>query len=150
MNILNKKSGYTLTEILIVVIIIGILASAGIPYYKDHIERQKAASGMTTLKIIGDSVDRYMALHGDTLPNHFDFTKLDIKLDTSALSNNNRSYTDGGFVFTLDITNNKIDAERGSGVPNRPLYTISYSLGDENDITCSSTTEICSETLHLT
>jgi prepilin-type N-terminal cleavage/methylation domain-containing protein len=148
MNILNKKSGYTLMEVLVVVIIIGILASAGIPYYKDHIERQKAASGVTTLKIIGDSVDRYMALHSDTLPSDFNFTKLDIHLDTSALSNNNRSYTEGAFVFTIKVPEHTVDAERISN-DGRPPYTISYSLGEENIISCTSDTSICSETLHM-
>lgn len=58
MNILNKKTGFTLTEMLVVVIIIAILTISVVPFYKDHIERQKIAAGITTLRTIADSLER--------------------------------------------------------------------------------------------
>lgn len=153
MNILNKKSGYTLMEIMVVVIIIGTLAAAAIPYYKDHIERQKAATGITTLRMFADSIERYMSLHGETLPEGFDFTKLDLDIDHSRLSQNNKSYTDENFTFQIDVDGNTVKACRGSSCADdsRRLYTLSYSLGDESSLSCSSTTDnYCSETLHIT
>ena len=149
MKILDKK-GYTLMEIMIVVIIIGILSAAAIPYYKDHIERQKSATGITVMRMIGDSVERYMTLHGETLPENFDFTKLDLDIDHSKLSPDFESYIDGDFIFT--ISNNAVNAARNTGDIQRIPYTLSYSLGDDvGAISCESSTEnYCTDTLHIT
>ena len=102
MNILNKKAGFTLMEIMVVVVIIGILSAAGVPYYKDHLERQKAAIGITDLKIIADSMERYTTLH-PTLPEDFNFRKLDADIDFSKLNDTNTEYNNGYFTFSLKI-----------------------------------------------
>ena len=151
MNILNKKTGFTLMEILITVIIISLLAAAGIPYYKDHIERQKAALGITNLRMIADSLERYMALHGETIPTNL--ASLDSDIDRSKLSSDHTVYNDGGFTFTIQNNNGVpvVEGQRNTGE-----YTLSFSLGDDEDsdanygLTCtSSDPDICSDTLGL-
>ncbi len=141
MSILSKKTGFTLMEIMIVVLVITILASAAIPYYKDYIERQKAALGVTNLRMIADSVERYMALHGETVPTNL--TLLDADIDRSKLSYDRTSYDDGNFTFR--INNNAVIGVRNSGE-----YTLSFSLGDDSTLSCnSSDPDICSEKLGI-
>ena len=151
MSILNKKAGYTLMELLITVIIISLLAAAGVPYYKDHIERQKAALGITNLRMITDSLERYMALHSETIPTNL--ALLDADIDRSKLSNDKTSYNDGSFTFTI-YNNGGIPVVEGRR--NTGEYTLSFSLGDDEDsdadygLSCTSTDpDICADKLGL-
>jgi len=54
-----RKKGFTLLELLIVVLIIGILASMAIPQYQKTIMRSKAAEALTNLAALRTSMDRY-------------------------------------------------------------------------------------------
>ena len=145
MNMLNGKLGYTLMEMMIVVVVIAILAAAGIPYYKDHIERQKAALGVTNIRMIADSVERYMALRNDTIPESF--TLLDAEIDRSKLTHHNTAYNDGSFTYTI-VANSR--TPHVLGVRNTGEYSLIFSLGDNAELTCSSTDpDICSNKLGL-
>ena len=139
MNILNKKAGFTLMEIMVAVLVIGILAAAGVPYYKDHLERQKAALGITNIRMIADSVERYMVLHPSTVPTNFDV--LDIDLDIAGAT-----YDDGNFTFT--IVND--DPGYVQGQRNTGEYTLRFILGDEPELCCNSDNNICVDKLNLT
>ena len=56
---IKKKKGFTLLELLIVVIIIGILASMAIPQYQRILVRSKTAEALTNLGVLRGSMDRY-------------------------------------------------------------------------------------------
>lgn len=144
MNIfnVNNKRGYTLMEIMVTVIIIGILAAAGLPYYKDHVERQKASLGITNLRTVSDSVDRYMALHNQDIPSLF--TKLDIKLQPHLLSDDGSKYNDGNFTFTINSTQGKLRGKR-----NTNQYTLVYSFVDDTLSCESSDSNFCCDKLNM-
>ena len=153
MNILNKKAGYTLMEVLIVVVIITILTTMGIPLYRNHLERQKAAIGVTNLRMFADSIERYTALHGDTLPADFDFTKLDLDVDTSKITGTGHSmrYDDDFFTYQIDYTGAtpSIHALRHADLSNGG-YSLTVGLDDTSDITCISLdSDYCSNVLHI-
>lgn len=67
----SKKSGFTLVEILIVVIILGILAAVVIPQFSDASDDTRAASTMTDLKTIRAQVQLYKAQHSEVWPVDF-------------------------------------------------------------------------------
>ena len=68
----DRKSGFTLVEILIVVIILGILAAVVIPQFSDASDDTRGASVMTNLKTIRSQLQLYKAQHNETWPTDFD------------------------------------------------------------------------------
>jgi len=62
--IIRIKKGYTLLELIIVVVVIGILASLAMPQYMKVTERAKAAEAKAILGAIRSSQYRQMAVNG--------------------------------------------------------------------------------------
>ncbi len=58
MKRLNKKSGFTLLEIIIVIIIIGVLASLALPRFFKTVEYSRATEALSHLSAIRQSVNR--------------------------------------------------------------------------------------------
>jgi general secretion pathway protein G len=63
------KKGFTLIEILIVVIILGILAAIVIPQFSSASSDAKKASLQSTVQTLRSQIALYKLQHGDTLPN---------------------------------------------------------------------------------
>jgi len=90
------KKGFTLLEVLIVVIIIGVLAAIALPQYVNTIEKARSAEATSNIGALRSSFDRYW-------------------YEQSALA---ASYTSAAFVKTyagslkLDIDNPNADSNR--------------------------------------
>ncbi|MDP8265119.1 MAG: prepilin-type N-terminal cleavage/methylation domain-containing protein [Candidatus Aceula lacicola] len=56
---MNKKTGFTLMEVILVVIIVAILAAVAIPQYSGIVERTRASEGVHVLGAILSSMERY-------------------------------------------------------------------------------------------
>ncbi len=65
----NKKSGFTLIEILIVVIILGILAAIVIPQFTNASQDARRSSTASTVQTLRAQIELYKLQHGDTLPD---------------------------------------------------------------------------------
>ena len=65
----TAKKGFTLIEILIVVIILGILAAIVIPQFSSASSDAKKASLRSTVQTLRSQIALYKLQHGDTLPN---------------------------------------------------------------------------------
>ena len=76
---MNKKA-FTLLELLIVVLIIGILATIALPQYKRAVERSKMAEAVTMVKTIAQAQQRYYMIHGKYLVCMEGINSLDINL----------------------------------------------------------------------
>ncbi|MCX7006971.1 MAG: prepilin-type N-terminal cleavage/methylation domain-containing protein [Kiritimatiellaeota bacterium] len=80
-NINSKKSGFTLVELAVVVVIIGVLAAFGVPRFLDSVERSKASESFNYLSAVRSAQERYHARQGTYAE---DISKLDIRLQTPA------------------------------------------------------------------
>ncbi|HZL99730.1 MAG TPA: prepilin-type N-terminal cleavage/methylation domain-containing protein [Planctomycetota bacterium] len=73
----RKNSGFTLVELAVVVVIIGVLAAFAVPRFLASVERSKAAEAFNYLASIHSSQERYHARQGTYAS---DLSTLDIEL----------------------------------------------------------------------
>src|SRR5579863_3683436 len=69
----SQARGFTLIEILIVVIILGILAGIVLPQFVGATNASKVSSVSTTAQTLRGAVQLYYYQHNDTLPNPANF-----------------------------------------------------------------------------
>ena len=65
---MKARSGFTLVEILIVVVILGILAAIVIPQFTDASTEAKTSSLCTDLQTMRSQIELYKIQHNDLLP----------------------------------------------------------------------------------
>ena len=65
---MKAKRGFTLVEILIVVVILGILAAIVIPQFTNASTEAKASSLKSDLQTVRSQIELYKIQHGDALP----------------------------------------------------------------------------------
>ena len=65
---MRAKSGFTLVEILIVVVILGILAAIVIPQFTEASTEAKTSSLCTDLQTMRSQIELYKIQHNDNLP----------------------------------------------------------------------------------
>ncbi len=65
---MRAKSGFTLVEILIVVVILGILAAIVIPQFTDASEQAKESSLVSDLQTMRSQIELYKVQHNGALP----------------------------------------------------------------------------------
>jgi general secretion pathway protein G len=66
---MRAKSGFTLVEILIVVVILGILAAIVIPQFTEASTEAKTSSLCTDLQTVRSQIELYKIQHNDNLPD---------------------------------------------------------------------------------
>jgi len=70
---MKAKGGFTLVEILIVVVILGILAAIVIPQFTEASTEAKTSSLMTDLQTLRSQIELDKVQHNDTPPTFADF-----------------------------------------------------------------------------
>ncbi|WP_217539126.1 pilin [Vibrio metschnikovii] len=60
----TKQQGFTLIELMIVVAIIGVLATVAVPAYKDYVTKSEASSAIATLRALQTPAELYIQEHG--------------------------------------------------------------------------------------
>ena len=63
-----RKSGFTLVEILIVIVVLGILAAIVVPQFTDASTDAKTSSLVSNLQTIRSQIQMYKIQHGGALP----------------------------------------------------------------------------------
>ena len=97
---LKKKLGFTLIEILAVVLIIGILTSVALPKYRRTIERAASTEALINLRSLFDSAKRYRAATSEVPVR---LRGLDISF-FNASSQDASSFTMGKYIYTFDLS----------------------------------------------
>ncbi len=75
----KSQRGFTLVELAIVIVIIGVLASFGVPRFRDAVERSKAGEAFSYLASVRAAQERY---HAREATYATDLTTLDIAMPT--------------------------------------------------------------------
>ena len=73
-KIKNTGKGFTLLELLIVVLIIGILAAIALPQYQKIVNKTKFAKLQSTAISLRDAYNEYVLLHGESTKNFSDLS----------------------------------------------------------------------------
>lgn len=74
----RTERGFTLVELAVVVVILGVLAAFGVPRFMASVERSKASEAFTYLSTIQTAQERYQARQGIYADN---LSKLDIGVE---------------------------------------------------------------------
>lgn len=90
---MKNKKGFTLIEILIVVLIIGILAAVAVPQYQLASDKAKYAAMMNITRAIADSNERYYQANNKTYATRFD--QLDVNIPANSIDGGD-AYFDWG------------------------------------------------------
>lgn len=114
---LRKRNAFTLVEVLIVVIVLGILAAVVVPQFTDASTDAKLSALTTNLATIRGQLQLYKLQHNDAWPS------LDTFVDQMTLSSNADGKT--GAIGTAGLALGPYI----QSVPNNP-YTGSNKVGD--------------------
>ena len=127
----KKSAGFTLIEILIVVIILGILAGIVIPQFANATTSSKTGSVQTTAQTLRGAVQLYYCQHNDTLPPAATFwTLMMSQTDASGAAYNSGTSTTGPFgPYVQSIPANALN--------------LSTSVLDANTLPGAQTTSSC-------
>ncbi|MGI6652320.1 MAG: type IV pilin protein [Limnochordia bacterium] len=72
-KMLKHQEGFTLVELMIVVVILGILAGIGIQQYGNVQERARAAAHEANIKVLTSAANMYlMMVNPRTIPSSYD------------------------------------------------------------------------------
>jgi len=63
-SVTKVRKGFTLVELAVVIVIIGVLAAFGVPKFLNSVERSKAAEAVAYLSAVQNSQERYVAKEG--------------------------------------------------------------------------------------
>ncbi len=66
MKLMKNKSGFTLLEIIIVVIIVGVLASLALPRFFSTVEFSRAQEALSGIATVRGGLERYYVSKGNT------------------------------------------------------------------------------------
>ena len=113
----RNRSGFTLVEILIVVVILGILAAIVIPQFSQASTEARKSSVKSNLQMIRSQIMLYKTQHGDALPAKTDLiTALTSKTDYDGTVNTSGLYGPYMQKFPANALNELGDATDGSEI----------------------------------
>jgi prepilin-type N-terminal cleavage/methylation domain-containing protein len=125
----KKYKGFTLVELAVVIVIIGVLAAFGVPQFLKSVERSKAAEAFNYLSAIRSAQERYLAKQGlyadetnkgslditQTPPKYFDVGSIHMANTAAAptwdLTLSRKSSTSSYGTYTVQFTQNGFNTD---------------------------------------
>lgn len=108
-----RRGGFTLLELLVTVVIIGILATIAVPATQRVVAGSRAVHCMGNLKALGASLQLYLADHNNVMPNMV-VGRESKDTDEPAMDNTLSDYTDGKDVFRCKADQKGLFEKTGS------------------------------------
>lgn len=100
-NVLKNRHGFTLVELMVVVVIIGILAAVAIPLYNNQTETARLNVHMSNIKIIESAVQQYKAVENVSTPTDLAVNSVSDFVNTHPLADYIQDWPDGPGEYTL-------------------------------------------------
>ena len=129
----QNNSAFTLTELMIAVVLVGLIAMFGIPSYTKAVNRAKEKDAISNLELIREAVRLYMSREGGATPQNLSDTfKINAALYLNILGQEGNTYqcvnvniytcratnADGWQIeFQLDTNNGAIFCSAGPACP---------------------------------
>jgi len=117
----ENSKGFTLVELAVVIVIIGVLAAFAVPRFRDAVERSKASEAFNYLAAVRASMERYHARQGTYADV---ITALDIKMSAPKYFTvgNIQAGSTGSLEDSWTLTLTRTGASAGYGA-----YTITFT-----------------------
>ena len=132
----GNNVGFTLLEVLIVVLVIGILTAVAVPQYQKAVLKSRFSSLMPTTKAIRDGNEVYYMEHGEYAPAA---KSLDV-------SGQDEKYPDGTDVDVLDTDKySYVLATRDNNFPLNYIVYQKHSSNFPDNIHCEASTPMAEE-----
>lgn len=117
----QAERGFTLLEILIVIVIIGVLAALAVPAYTTAVEKSRKQESYQNLGAVRQAQQRYWAAYGVYTTGAGAYTRLDFD-PTAVTPGNIAHFTYGlpaaaGTGYSVTATRNATDFPAGAGIP---------------------------------
>jgi prepilin-type N-terminal cleavage/methylation domain-containing protein len=116
MKLKRNRSGFTLLEVIIVIIIVGVLASLALPRFFSTVEYSRATEAMQSIASTRQSIERcYLMTSNYSNCNNFATLDLD---DPGTSPNNHFTYaiSSGANTYRITATRNTRDGGNGGTV----------------------------------
>lgn len=130
-RILKRKKGFTLIELMTVVIIVGILASVSVPLYRGQIKRAIAAEGTTLVGSVRTAQRIYFA-ENDSYATKAELTAAGGTIETF----DNKYFDWANVTITVGEDGDEFDAT-AAGRAGSAAAGISVTIDQSGDITYS-------------
>ena len=100
-NKMRYTKGFTLIEVLVVVLIIGILAAVALPQYQRAVEKSRLSEAISNMRTIQNNVKMYILEHGED-GQHDRHENWDVELSGCSWSDHDMLCTTERFNYYLD------------------------------------------------
>ncbi len=128
----KNRKGFTLLEVLVVVLIIGILGAIALPQYTVSVERARVTSNMSVLKPIYDSALQYYSFN-DEFPDSL--KKLPVSLPASyRVSGLTATSDDGSCRVSIDSSQRAVIMVCGKGSGEEYKFVFKYNINASGTI----------------
>lgn len=100
---MKKARGFTLIELIIVILMVAILAAVAVPIFRGHVDKAKWSEGKAAMGTIATAIRVYHAEKGLTAPPPLTLYDGDTGLGFRAGDLTGKYFADAD--FTIDVTN---------------------------------------------
>ncbi len=102
---LKNKKGFTLLELMVVVLIIAILAAIALPQYRIAVEKTRISTNITMMKALHDAIIQYYGTKGE-FPTSFSKLSVTVPKGLYTVSGKTLTKSDNSCIIILQDGNN--------------------------------------------